>query len=350
MNDLHPPAVVERTLTEIWAQALNLDRVGLDENFFSIGGHSLLALSVIEQMKQRLGWQLPLSRFILHPTIRELVANASEPTAANPERLLIRLSKRGRLKPIVFVPAVGGMIFSYTKLARHLSKDRACYALQSPALIGQAVPATVQDLAGLYVDTLISELGSSDVHLVGWSYGGLVAFEMMRHIGAESVRRLVLIDSFVRTEPRALPSGEAMLAAFVRDLRSQFGLPDEAGADAGHSPLDGLGALVFGDTAGRAPEQAREFVARMYDAYRSNVQAIVNYRCSPAPVSALLIHGQANDTVDTWRRLASAGFDSADLGCGHYGVLEEPNSARLAQVIGRHLEAAAPAANPLATP
>lgn len=332
-------SAVEYSLADIWTQALKLETVKAEDNFFNLGGHSLLALSVIEQIKLRLGWIISLSTFIQYPTIRELVTNASQPTAANSERLLIKMSKRGRLKPIVFVPAIGGMIFSYTKLARHLSANRSCYALQSPALIGQPVPETVSLLAALYIETLVSELGTNDFHLVGWSYGGLVAFEMMRQLRTGANRKLVLIDSFLRPEKRTLPDEDVIFKAFVDDLLSQFGM--QADMPEGISrpqALQALAARLFGAHANNCDAQSFEFIERMYHAYLANLQAMMAYQCGAADVSAaLLFPTESNDTVAHWRDRVD-NLEVIDLQGDHYSLLNDKNAAQIATATAAYLD------------
>src|SRR5438445_7427502 len=116
-------SLVEQTFVNVWNIALNRDDVGLDDNFFEIGGDSLLALLTIEQINQRLGWRLNMGDILTHRTIRDLTANKTLLQAANTERVILRMSNRGTRTPIIFIHPVSGLIFAYVKLVQFLSDD-----------------------------------------------------------------------------------------------------------------------------------------------------------------------------------------------------------------------------------
>jgi acyl carrier protein len=84
--------ISEHGLCEIWSLALNTNKVETTDNFFEIGGDSLLALVVIEQIKQRLGWEINLGDFLRYPTIHELIKNRSQQKLTRTDRSIIKLS------------------------------------------------------------------------------------------------------------------------------------------------------------------------------------------------------------------------------------------------------------------
>lgn len=341
INSEHTPrTLVEQSLVEIWNTSLDRNDVSATDNFFEIGGDSLLALVTIEQISQRLGWKLNFSDLLRHPTIRDLTTHRGALQAAHPERAIVRMSNRGGETPMIFIHPVSGILFAYSKLVHHLRQDRGCYGLQSPVLTGAGVPPSIEALAEVYAELIADEFGEDEFHLVGWSAGGVIAFEIARLAAAKGLglQRLVLVDSHLPGGASTAPTPAteaATLRAFRDDMLAQV-FPD-AGGEA-TAPLQGDPATVFADVAAalfgaeaqRASDASTEFVTRLYDSYRASFSALTAYRPAPAAVGALLLHAGDNHTVDAWRGAMQGELQVAALGCDHYGLLREPHAAAIA--------------------
>ena len=338
------PSLVEQSLLEIWSTTLDRGAVAPTDNFFEIGGDSLLALVAIEQINQRLGWKLNISDLLRHPSVAELSSNRGAPQAAHPDRAIVRMSNRGGETPLIFIHPVSGLLFAYAKLVHHLRHDRGCYGLQSPILTGATMPATLDELADVYADLIADEFGEDEFHLVGWSAGGVIAFELARRAAAKGLglQKLVLVDSYLRDAGPSEPTEADTLRAFRDDLRGQVAAGARGDADAAVADeaavFAEVAAALFGAQAERAADASREFVARLYAAYRASFGALAAYQPAPAQVGALLLHSQANPTIEAWRGAVQGGLTVAALAGDHYGLLRDDDVPAIAAQIAAYCQ------------
>lgn len=335
-------SLIEQIVLEIWNTSLNRTDITPTDQFFEIGGDSLLALVTIEQINQRLGWNLDLSDLLRHSSVRALTANKALPQAANPERAIVRMRSSGSRTPIVFVHPMTGLVFAYSKLAHHLGNDRGCYGLQSPLFMAQSVPDSVEGMADLYADLIADEFGDGEFHLVGWSAGGTIALELAKLAPARGLglRKLVFVDSFLWN---ALPVGNASpLGTTEPAILDEF--YDNVLAQVPHAPgeratpqagdhaavFQALAAAMFGADGQGGGASGMQFVQRLYDAYRTNYRAVGTYRPTPVPVEALLLIGAENDTLEAWRSVMRGGLMVEPLDDDHFGLLREPEATKIA--------------------
>lgn len=336
---------VEQTLIEIWSHALYVDTVLVTDNFFNMGGDSLLALIVIDQIKQRLGWEISLGDFFGYPTILDLVHHRSQPKAATTDKSLIRMSVKGRQTACIFIHPVGGLIFAYSKLVKNLGHNRSCYGIQSLALAGLEAPKSIEQMAEAYSDLIYDELGADKFNIIGWSSGGIVAFEIARIAAAKNLnlQKVVLIDSYVWKTPLPKLSEKEILNEFYADLMSQISPQNSIGTnqlfDSPQPIFHELSEVLFGHVSEQKKDDSRvAFIKVLYEAYRWNMHALSHYQATPANVSCLLLNGIENNTVDFWKELSKNKFINEPIPCNHYGLLEDQYSSLISEKIRCYIE------------
>jgi thioesterase domain-containing protein len=304
----------------------------------------------IAQINPRLGWTLDVSDLLRYSSVRALAANKALPQAASSERVIVRMSSSGSRTPIIFIHPMTGLVFAYSKLVHHLGNDRGCYGIQSPIYMESSVPDSIEGIAELYADLIVDELGEADFHLVGWSAGGTIALELAKlaPVKGLGLQKLVLVDSFLWN---ALPHGndsplwtteQGVLGEFHDNVLAQV---PHAGDDR-TMPADGdptavfqeLSAAVFGVDADRAGDAGIQFVQRLYHVYRANYRAVSAYRPVPVEAAALLLLGAENDTLEAWRTVMRGGLTVDPLGGDHYGLLREPEAAKIAAQIDAYCQ------------
>jgi len=195
-----PRTGTEQKLVTIWEEVLKLNPLGVDDNFFEIGGHSLLAVKLFAKIEREFGRRLPLASLFQNPTIAQLagllVANGEQ--AAHWDSL-VSIRKGGNGPAVFFVHGAGGNILIYRDLARHLTDGIPIYGLQSRGLDGHN-PAlvTVEEMANYYVDEITRRQPVGPYILAGYCMGGKVAMEMARLLKTKghSVPLLAMLDSF----------------------------------------------------------------------------------------------------------------------------------------------------------
>ncbi|RZB19947.1 non-ribosomal peptide synthetase [Streptomyces sp. F001] len=208
-----PSTPHERIIAGLFAEVLGLDvaRVGSDDSFFALGGHSLLAMRLIGRIRAALGAQLRPRDFFEAPTVAGL-AERLRGAAKTQGDVLLPLHLEGERAPIFCVHPAGGHSWGYYHLKDHLPPGHPLYGLQARTLLqGAEPPATLAAMAADYVEQLRSVQPSGPYHIVGWSFGGLVAFEMATQLQeqGEEIALLALLDAF----PAAAEDGDEAVPA-----------------------------------------------------------------------------------------------------------------------------------------
>jgi thioesterase domain-containing protein len=197
---VEPRDETERVLCRIWAETLKLERVGIDDDFFAIGGHSLLAAKLFWHLDEQFGRSLPLGVLFSAPTVRAL----AERYRTAPEqqfRALVALRKSGSLTPVFAVPGVYGNVLCFAELSQALGSDQPFYGLQSVGLDGSEAPLTsIEEMAKLNISELRNVQPQGPYVLIGACFGATVAYEMARQLLADSheVFFLGLLDPSAR--------------------------------------------------------------------------------------------------------------------------------------------------------
>jgi thioesterase domain-containing protein len=214
-----PSDEIEHRLVRIWEDLLGTRPIGTDDDFFDIGGHSLLAIRLIARIREAFDEELPAWSILEERTIARMACLLRART--RPDSPLIVLQPRGAERPLFCVHALSGTAFPYVELARRFDHERPVYALQARATdAGEPFPR-IEDMAASYLDAVRSAQKDGPYLLAGWSMGGLVAVAMARQLEAEGreVALVALLDTLV---PGASADGavnhHALAAEFARTL------------------------------------------------------------------------------------------------------------------------------------
>ena len=204
-----PHGATEEKLAGIMGSLLGLARVGRNESFFDLGGHSILAVTLFSEIERVSGKRLPLATLFRAPTIAHLAA-ALETTNDRAEQWpsLVPINPKGSKAPFFCVHGAGGNVLLYRDLARHLGADYPMYGLQCQGLDGKATPlTTVEAMAEKYLREIRKLQPEGPYYLGGYCLGGTIAYEMAQRLNAEGekVAFLALLDTYNfcrRNQPR----------------------------------------------------------------------------------------------------------------------------------------------------
>lgn len=341
---------LEMTLTRIWETALETGPISIHDNFFEVGGHSMLSLRVAAMIETELGQPMPIASLVTNPTIAALADWLRDAGTDTPWTPLVTLNAHGDGAPLILVHPVSGNITRYVHLAKAFYGSRPVYALEAAGLDGRYEPlGSMEELVALYLDAIREVHPEGPYILGGWSLGGVVAAELAKRLGDEraKVDALLLIESFTQICNRQQPEHD-VLAAFAMDLAGQAGrpLPLEREAFMQASPEQALD-MIFAALASHAPHLA-ENEARLrdlYDVFHANMRAMSNHVPQPAPLPTLLIAAtgdehQARDpemAENGWRHY---GFDleRVDVVGNHYSILDRERIPELMQILRTVIE------------
>ena len=181
-----PRTATEAVLAELWKRLLELDDIGVEDDFFDLGGHSLLSVRMLAEIERGLARELSLATMFEVPTIAEVAARLDREFPSPPWSSLVPIRSRGRHAPVFLVHGVDAKAGPITSLAECVPGDRPSYGIR----------ASGRGLAGDCVETIRTLQPSGPYYLVGVAYAGTVAFEMARLLQAQgqSVAMLLLVD------------------------------------------------------------------------------------------------------------------------------------------------------------
>jgi amino acid adenylation domain-containing protein len=348
-----PLTPVEQVLCDLYAQVLGAQVVGAEDDFFDLGGHSLLATRLISRIRTTLGAELQLRTLFQAPTPAELAMALNQAGDARPAlEVLLPLRSRGSHPPLFCAHPAGGLSWPYAGLLGHLGPERPLYALQARRLTDpEALPATLDEMAADYVEQIRTVQPSGPYHLLGWSFGGMVAHAMATQLqrDGEEVALLALLDTYLGSQhpqSQGTEDGE----------RQIFGLLLDA---AGYRPQDLEGEELTCDVVAELlrstnllpPEILKpEALSAMVESYSHNVG--LHQRFTPGRFDGDLLLFTATTpyeagptvTADTWRPYVSGSVKAHPVPGEHHHLMRPQPLSQLGPILRAALDgASAPA-------
>lgn len=338
---------VEAGLCKIWAEVLNVPSVSIKDDFFELGGHSLLAGLLFAKINKLYGKKLPLAALFQAPTVEKLalVLRLEEPDQLWSS--VVPLQTGGSRPPIFIISGLGGNVVRFRDLALHLGPDQPVYALQPPGLDGKRPFLTsVEEMASHYIQEIRPIQPEGPYCLAGYSFGGLVTFEMARQLstqGAE-VGLLALLDA---PEWRYLKASLRTNSLDKAVDRFKYRL---------HTLLFGPDRLAV--LRSRARRRISQVIFNFYKAIQQPIPqaygtiedvnwfAATSYAAQPYAGRVTLLRTPpahqvpGHDYLLGWGGLALEGVEVHDVPGDHEDMMKEPNVRVLAEKLTQCMERA----------
>ncbi len=234
-----PRTPLEEYLAGLWRELLGVQRIGVLDNFFALGGNSIQAAVLINRVQEKLGRPVYTVALFDSPTIAGLVDYLNElcpdtiraqfgggdfraatvreqlseplPNGRGSEKLIVALQPEGTRPACFMVHPPGGIVVCYQALAHRLDADRPFYGIRSRGLHGETeLPASLQAMAAEYVAAIRAVQPQGPYHLGGWSMGGIAAYEMAQQLRqqGQSVGLLALLDTTIPYNDANAPYAE----------------------------------------------------------------------------------------------------------------------------------------------
>ncbi len=207
-----PQTELEVALTQIWREALKLDRVGILDNFFALGGDSVTAVRVLNKIIELTGRRLHLAILFKAPTIEQLVNHLQKESDTADSSLLVPIQPQGSKRPFFCVGGHTDNPFMFKELAEHLGPAQPFYAFRFPQEVEEDeadLDTKVEPLAESYIREM-RQLQPEGPYLIGgYCFGGKVAFEMAQRLRREGheVGLLMICQIFLPGSTRVAGAG-----------------------------------------------------------------------------------------------------------------------------------------------
>jgi amino acid adenylation domain-containing protein len=326
---------VEQTLVEIWQQLLGIEQIGIHDEFFKLGGDSLIAVRLFTQIEKRIGKNLPMTTLIQAPTVEQLSNIIRQKGGLKPWSKswssLVPIQPSGGKRPFFLVPGGGGgkgEIMLYAKLVYLLGQEQPVYGLLARGLDGKQNPHTqVEAMATDYINEIRAFQPNGPYLLGGECIGGLVAFEMAQQLQAQGqiVSLLVLMDTMC-------PSGSSYFTYLVyrffkiRKIRHHWKTISELEPERRLSYLFEKAKKAIWMLIAKfhinsvPPAQQIQQVSNEYE------KTLMRYRPKVYPGSLVLLVSEGNykqNPTSGWETLAKQGLEIYKLPGDHTSYIRE---------------------------
>jgi amino acid adenylation domain-containing protein len=352
----------ESRLGKLFESVLGVRHVGVKDNFFELGGDSLLAAQLMAQIREKFGHHLPLAVLAQEATVEHLAGLLNTQTEQRPWPSLVPLQQQGTKRPVFFVHGIGGDVLTQTLLARHLGLNQPFYGLRAQGMDGIREPLVrVEDMAAHYLQEMRALQPKGPYFLGGYSFGGIVAFEMawQLHAIGERVGFLAIIDQelvdayrrvvwqptwvlrffhnlpgWVLKDCREWPRGQrwAHLRARVADIKDQ------------------LNAMLRFPNGGPREWNVQQLPPDMSNVppihrqvWQANHKALMSYKPQTYPGRIIVFRARTRPLISTfepklgWERYATGGVQVVTIPGFHNDIIKEPHVHALAAAVRKAL-------------
>ena len=338
-----------RALLPLWQQVLGIRKIGPDDEFFALGGHSIAAAQLFALIQQKLGYSASLATLYEASTPRLLARVLSRGNRAEDWKSLVAINRHGDRPPLFLMHAAEGNILLYRSLAAHLGADQPVFGLQSAGLDGHSpIDARFEHVARHYIDEIRQIQPHGPFMLGGYCLGGTLALEMAQQLleSGETVGLVALIEDFnIRSIRWPLSLRHRLINRYV--LNPWFHIHNLVAAqgagkldffmDKLHVEIrrlklsarmswDGLRHRIFPGDASPMPQ------AKIADIYEA---ALAQYEVRPYPGELTLFMAERHlagmsERLGGWGEVAQGGVRLYSLPFGARGSLVEPYVSQLA--------------------
>jgi amino acid adenylation domain-containing protein len=340
-----PRTELEERLVAIWEKLLSVCPIGVADQFFDLGGDSLLGAQLGDEIHKSLGRDLPLETILSARTIERLAEVLSSALGPASRPLVIALKSSGSRPPFFGIPGSMGHPLSLYHLARLCDPEQPFFGLQYPEdSPEQPYPTRIEDLAARFLPEVRAMQPEGPYRLGGHSFGGVVAFELAQQLTAlgQEVSLLVLFDTWGKGYP-ARRSLAGRTIGHLKHLRSL-----SFGAQRTYLTTKTLGVFRrFASSLHTVPVK-RSFKPAPRSSAIDVINQIArsNYQPRPFPGRLVLFRPERipqwigsvfNDQFQGWTGLASEGIEASSVPGDHLTLLDRTNVEALAQKLETYL-------------
>ncbi|GCE27608.1 hypothetical protein KDA_30920 [Dictyobacter alpinus] len=347
-----PHNQLEFRLIQLWESVLHVHPIGISDNFFALGGHSLSALQLASQIRKEFQQSFPISLLAQIGTVQQLAqVLRQQGSLAGPQSPVIALRK-GAGTPFFCIHPGSGNILCYYRLVQHLDHDQPFYAIHDLDIHKPEFPEIpIEEMASRYIAAIREIQPHGPYALGGFSFGGIIAFEMAQQLrkSGQHVELLALLDSAspLSTQGFENEDNAGFLSVITMEAirTSTQKTVEEVYADLRSRTLDEQLRYVV-DQMVRAgldpPENGPLGVRHELRIYQTRTRMIQRYRAGVYPGCITVFQAQDHDGLaperhldEDWQRFSAQPITTHPVPGYHDTILDEPH----VQIMARHLQA-----------
>ncbi|MCM3884600.1 alpha/beta fold hydrolase [Frankia sp. R82] len=353
------PAVFKRPRTQweivvadIWTRVLDLEEVGVGDDFMELGGDSLAANELLTLVQERLGVSLSSSTLVDSPTLGAFAHALSLAQQAGPRHpTVVPLRTVGSRPPLFCFAGAGALALGFHSLARRLGDDQPVYAFQAHGLERRGFPDwSVVKTARRHLEVIRLLAPRGPYLLAGHSLGGLIALEIAQQLTAagEEVGFLSIMDTYLPSSLRIEPDGD------LEPDQAAIGQPDPAASASAQAHASGYRRRLARFTQRLLPEQRANLTSvatlkkmvqipltgvvqfggtEQFDVFFNHGRLLERfYRPGPWAGRTIVYRSAENpDPEDAWSTYLTGSHDTHYVPCEHFYLLREPHVIRISE-------------------
>ncbi len=337
-----PESQVEKKLVQVWSELLGVEKVGINDDFFELGGHSMVAIKVMNRINSEMNTKLPIASLFQYPTVAGL-ANLVKDQSLFEYKILVGIKNSGTKPPIYLIHGGALNILLYQNLKPFLSDDQPLYGIQALGLDGDLrYLDNIESIASRYLDEILRQNPDGPYTLIGYSYSGVVVYEMARQLLAagKKIKMIGILDTNVSN--RDLPDGvvDRMLFKIKRQVKKGLFI----GGNLLRDPAKVIRyqwTLLKKQFNKNEEERIYDYGSEVVEAYE---RAYKTYQMIPS--SAIKVHlfrvKERIYFIDDfkylgWKRYAIGGVEVHEIEGDHKTFLLPPHNKKLIEEIERTL-------------
>lgn len=352
-----PRGEIEAELVHIWQDLLEQEQIGVNDDFFDLGGDSILGTRLMSAIHDKFHQRFELSRLFTYPTIEALAGEllAAKQASDVPQTThrtapihIVPMHPEGTKTPLFCMHCATGHVLRYRAMVSRLDSDVPVYGLRAPEIHELTKFPTVEELAELYVKDIRQLQPQGPYQVCGFSFGGLVALEVARRLQStgEPVSLVALLDSVNPAHYQSLSFLQTlrMRSTYLRDRVSTYG----------RNAIFGKWKQLYTDVAEFFWWRAKELAWKLRktsstlpkvmgaSAVKETVVMFAtageSFKPKPYPGRIVLIRSAkrprfADEEALGWEGVAQDGVEVCTVPGDHFSVIEEPDVAGLANAL-----------------
>ena len=351
------PTEVPKTLKDIeeflivtWKDLLGHKSIDKNDDFFQLGGDSLLSVQLLTKIEDTFGFNLNVQTLFERTTISKLskgilkkISSEDRTSEKAFSQTLIKLKPGKNGKNLFFVHPIDGHVFCYKQLVDALESDYTVYGIQSPNYAQESARSfeSFEEQAAYYIQAIQAIQKKPPYFLAGFSFGGLVAYEMANQLWTndDSIGLLVMMDVIPpNSQSEDAKNEDQMIKLLLELFEGKLVAPDEL---RGLSKEDRIKRLMRSIGFGEWPFSQQE---RIFNQVVDHWKSLSKYKLKSYPGKILLfqaedrfIHSKNCSLEKVWEGYVSQGVEAFDVEGSHLGVLKQPFVHAVARRLSRAL-------------